>query len=327
MKELVSIIVPIYNVEDYLEECLNSIIGQTYQNLQILLIDDGSTDESLSICEKYSKKDNRIIISHQSNLGAGVARNKGLEASKGTYIYTCDSDDYLSEDAIEKLVDIMQKETADFVFFDAISFHSDGMVGRESAYCRSGNYGIASGPEMAKKLLANGEYKPGSPLAFYRTEFLRKNRIEFYPGIMCEDELFSFYTYLRAEKVVYCPQRFYHRRLRNGSVMMSSDATAKKFVSCLTVFQEMNKERLSLQEVEAAEEFCIRMAKSAMMAYRKLSVEGQKKYAEDNSHLQIAIREARGFGDFSLILRTYCWQIGLLCSGIRKMIRKKKYGR
>ena len=94
--ELISIIIPVYKVEKYLEKCINSIIGQTYTNLQIILVDDGSPDNSGKICDKYAKEDSRIEVIHKSNGGLSEARNRGIERAKGKYIGFVDSDDYIN---------------------------------------------------------------------------------------------------------------------------------------------------------------------------------------------------------------------------------------
>ena len=101
MEDKVSVIVPIYNVEDYLECCLDSILKQTYTNLEIILVNDGSTDSSLSICKKYLEKDNRIVIVDKSNGGLSDARNAGLENANGEYVMFVDSDDFLTENAVK----------------------------------------------------------------------------------------------------------------------------------------------------------------------------------------------------------------------------------
>ena len=102
-KPLVSVIVPVYNVEKYLEECLDSIINQTLEDIEIICVNDGSTDNSLKILKKYAKKDNRIKIINQKNCGLGCARNSGLNQSQGDYIFFLDSDDYLNPNILEKL--------------------------------------------------------------------------------------------------------------------------------------------------------------------------------------------------------------------------------
>ena len=109
MEEKVTIIIPIYNSEKYLEECLETVINQTYRNLEIILVNDGSTDNSLAIMEKYAKLDGRIMCISQKNLGVGFARNAGLENATGKYISFIDSDDYVSLNFIEKLINTIQE--------------------------------------------------------------------------------------------------------------------------------------------------------------------------------------------------------------------------
>lgn len=113
MNPLVTIIVPIYNAEKYLKECVESILCQTYKELQIILVNDGSTDNSLDICSDFSKRDSRIELINQKNTGVSSARNLGIEASKGEYIYFIDSDDYLDYSTIEKLLNTIKLSNAD----------------------------------------------------------------------------------------------------------------------------------------------------------------------------------------------------------------------
>lgn len=104
MNNLVSVIIPVYNSEPYLKRCLNSVLAQSYENIEVLLIDDGSTDNSSAICDKFADKDNRVKVIHQKNLGAAAARNTGLDNATGDYIMFCDSDDIVSYQWVEHLV-------------------------------------------------------------------------------------------------------------------------------------------------------------------------------------------------------------------------------
>ena len=117
MNDLISIIVPIYNVEEYLDKCIESIIAQSYSKLEIILIDDGSTDKSKDICDQYLKEDNRVKVFDILNSGQSVARNIGLKEAKGDYILFIDSDDYISDKAIiEKFINILDSNNYDFIY-------------------------------------------------------------------------------------------------------------------------------------------------------------------------------------------------------------------
>lgn len=108
---LVTIVLPIYNVEKYLNRCINSIVNQTYKNLEIILVDDGSPDKCPEMCDEWEKKDTRIKVIHKQNEGLGMARNTGIENATGDYICFFDSDDYLELTAIEKLYKLAEKQT------------------------------------------------------------------------------------------------------------------------------------------------------------------------------------------------------------------------
>ena len=117
MNELVSIIVPIYNTEGYVNKCVDSLINQTYQNLEIILVDDGSTDSSLSICKEYQEKDNRVKVFHKENGGVSSARNFGIKNATGKYLCFCDSDDYYSNEAIHVMSNAIDEVSADLYCF------------------------------------------------------------------------------------------------------------------------------------------------------------------------------------------------------------------
>ena len=120
MEQKVSIVVPVYNVEKYLKRCVNSLIGQSYSNLEILLVDDGSKDSSLSICKEYELKDSRIRVFHKENEGLGLTRNYGIERATGEYITFVDSDDYLTSDAITAMLDRAIATNADVVIANSL---------------------------------------------------------------------------------------------------------------------------------------------------------------------------------------------------------------
>ena len=129
MQPKISVIVPIYNVEDYLPRCLDSILTQTYENIQLILIDDGSVDGSGAICDAYAAKDGRVQVIHQENAGIGRTRNVGLSLCQGEYITFVDSDDYLFPDALERLYGRMQADGSDMLIANCIRLYEDGSCG------------------------------------------------------------------------------------------------------------------------------------------------------------------------------------------------------
>lgn len=130
MKEsLVTVVLPIYNVAQYLDRCINSVVNQTYSNLEIILVDDGSPDRCPEICEAWAKRDSRIKVIHKQNAGLGMARNTGIEHATGDYICFFDSDDYIALDTIEKCCRLAEKEKADIVTFGFCKVYANGQTG------------------------------------------------------------------------------------------------------------------------------------------------------------------------------------------------------
>ena len=130
---LVSIVVPIYNTEDCLDQCIESIVDQSYKRIEILLIDDGSTDNSYDICEKWQKNDNRIKLFRKENEGISITRNFGTSKSSGDYVLYIDSDDWISSKLVETAVDYAVNKSADIVLFRFVSVKIDGTIRHQSA--------------------------------------------------------------------------------------------------------------------------------------------------------------------------------------------------
>ena len=237
---LVSIIIPVYNVEDYIHECIDSVINQTYENLEIILVDDSSPDKCPQICDDYAKKDSRIKVIHKENTGLSDTRNAGLKISKGEYVYFLDSDDYIDKDTIETLLSEAQYHSADVVFFDARVI---GNINNPSypvdTYLRKGLYANPlKGIDMLSKLLRYREYRAAVYLYFIRKNVLEKNQLFFYPRIVHEDELFTFKLFLYSKKIVHLPEVLHNRRIRENSIM-TSQRGQHHFNSMLTVVYEM----------------------------------------------------------------------------------------
>lgn len=241
----VSIIIPIYNVEKYLKECLNSVVHQTLQELEIICIDDGSTDNSLDILNYFSNIDRRIkIIKLERNQGQAFARNRGLEIAEGKYVYFLDADDMIEKNAVEILTEEAEEHKLDVIFFDGkIIYENEQLQSRFKDYktMRRGKYeSIKTGEQLFGDFINNSEWSCSVPRQFWNRCFLAEKKIFFYEGIVHEDELFSFVAVLQAERAAYIKEAFFYRRFRENSTM-TSKISAKNFCGYFTAYYFMNQ--------------------------------------------------------------------------------------
>jgi len=219
----ISIIIPVYNTDQYVRDAIGSIRNQTVKELEILIIDDGSTDNSLTIVTELAKTDERIKVFSQPNQGQAVARNLGLKNARGKYIYFMDSDDLLDASALELCYEKCEHEKLDFVFFDADIFSHQESISFFFDYHRAGHIKdkVYQGQEILSLLLKKGIYRAPVWLYLIRYDYIRQIGLDFYP-VRHEDELFTAFAHLKAQRVGYIPASFFKRRLRSNSVMTSS---------------------------------------------------------------------------------------------------------
>lgn len=213
MKNLISVIVPVYNVESYLERCIDSIINQTYSNLEIILVNDGSTDSSGSICEQYSEKDSRIKVIHKKNGGLSDARNVGLDVATGEFISFIDSDDWVSRtmfsEMVEQFIDNVDIVGAKFI-------ESSGQI-EQSLINDSGQVLIFSG-EAALKAHLNGKYFYISVWnKLYRRELFEQLR--FPVGRLAEDLYITHKLLIKSRQVAFIDKTVMYYFQREGSIM------------------------------------------------------------------------------------------------------------
>lgn len=217
--EKVSIIIPAYNTSEYIGKCLDSIENQTYQNIEIIIIDDGSTDNTYEIIQDRAiatKKEYKVI--RQQNSGQSIARNRGLRAATGEFIVFVDSDDWLpNENDIEKMIDRIVNETADFVQCSFEFVKGD----THSKYYVSQKQAISGGQILIDMLNVTDLYT--SPWAkIYSTSFLRSNKLFFMEGLVNEDTGFSILVASKASRVAFLHDIVYCSREREGSTSRSS---------------------------------------------------------------------------------------------------------
>lgn len=198
MKELVTIIVPVYNVSGYLEKSIESVLQQTYYNLEIILVDDGSTDDSGAVCEEYAATDNRIKVIHQENKGQGAARNAGLDIAKGRYIYFHDSDDCINEDCIEFLYTLLKKHSLDIAACNYGYYDETGRMLRQ--YCEGMGTINMTGIEAIESSWSRGVMYIAPWGKLYDKKIFEELRFRECFG---EDFATMHYAYEKAEKVGY----------------------------------------------------------------------------------------------------------------------------
>lgn len=220
--ELISIIVPIYNVEKYLNRCIDSIINQTYKNLEIILVDDGSTDNSGKICDKYAEKDKRIKVIHKKNGGLSDARNSGIEVEKGKKISFIDSDDFVEKTFIENLYKWMKQYDVDISCCDSDIFFDD-----KSNFYNSENYKNISKVyekfDALKYSNIQGYFGIAAWNKLYKSELFKDVR---YPiGKICEDWRTTYKLIEKSKKLYYNSTPLYHYRQRKNSITKKKEIT------------------------------------------------------------------------------------------------------
>lgn len=271
----VSVIVPVYNSKEYLKDCLECLINQTLNDVEIICINDGSTDGSEKILEEFAQKYNNIVVMNQTNAGQSAARNAGLKIASGKYIYCMDSDDLLIATALEELWFISEEKKLDVIYFSATTFYENKHLQEkrtdfENRYLRKGDYKeILSGKEFLVKLYENGDYIVSTCLQFIRREFLNNKEISFYEGIIHEDNLFGFNVLIKADRVFCLNDIYFYRRVREDSVMTKRETSSNLYgyFTCL-----MNQLKLASEEIwtEQQREAVLRILRGLLYHVRRI---------------------------------------------------------
>lgn len=225
----ISIIVPIYNVEKYLRDCIESIINQTYTNIEIILVNDGSTDSSLDICKEYAEKNDKIKIVNKKNGGLSDARNAGLEHATGKYIMFVGSDDYLALNSCEVLYNAIKDSDFEFITANFAFTDSDGIPWKKPMFS----------DKFQNTPLDIEDYKKSFYLVnstvwnkIFKKEFLDNNHLKFEVGLLAEDAVFTTLAFLKTKKTYYIKDIVYYYRQRGtkkGSTAISSNCSLDYF--------------------------------------------------------------------------------------------------
>ena len=214
MNPLISVIVPIYNVEKYLARCVDSIVNQTYKNLEIILVDDGSPDLCPQMCDDYAEKESRIKVVHKKNGGLSDARNAGIAVATGEYISFIDSDDYVSDDFFECLLDVMNKENSDIAECSVVKFYE---VNRFDEFSDDLSVKTYDTQDAMSALIAENPFHQHVWNKLYKTELVKD--IPYAVDKLNEDEFWTYQVFGRANKVSKLNKTMYYYFQRNSSIM------------------------------------------------------------------------------------------------------------
>ena len=209
MKNKVSIIIPVYNCEKYLEDCLNSVQQQTYKNIEIIIVNDGSTDNGIEIIKKFIKNKKNWKVIDQKNQGLSMSRNNGFDISTGDYIFFLDSDDEIPENAIEKLIENAIKNKSDIVIGNMVNYNSKGKYPNyTSKYIKNAsNINYKKYPKLISFIHAAGK--------LYKREAIKN--VKFISGVKHEDNYFNLSLYLKQLKISMIKDDTYYHRIREGN--------------------------------------------------------------------------------------------------------------
>lgn len=222
--ELISIVVPIYNVEKYLERCVDSIINQTYKNIEIILVDDGATDNCGVICDKYKKEDPRIIVIHKKNGGLSDARNSGIKIAKGKYITFIDSDDYIEDDYVEYLYNLLiQKNTKMSICSYAVHFDNSNVKLYNATDIKRW-----SKEETLKHILYSKKIEVSAWGKMYRTDLFKN--IEYPKGKIFEDIDTTYKLIDQCDYISVGLSEKYHYIMRKNSIVNNSFSDKHKYM-------------------------------------------------------------------------------------------------
>ncbi len=277
---LVSVIIPVYNVEEYLHECVDSILQQTYPNTEIILVDDQSTDNSGRICDEYASRYSNIKVIHKENGGASSARNVGLESSQGQFIMFADSDDFMDKEMIEELVALQKSTQAEVVGCEFLKYSSETKTDMVMQHDLQPIHPYTPLQIIRLMFEYTMDCAPWNKLYDRATI----GDLRFIEGITNEDMVFLFQLYLKCNSIVYMNKAFYHYRSNPNSVTSNFNHRYDIFYNALFLSSEIDRLHLDLKK-----EVTIYTDKLAMdccfytIRYRIIS-QYRKKYQDCRNH-------------------------------------------
>lgn len=241
MQPLVSVNIPVFKCEDFILRCLDSVKNQTYTNLEIILVNDKTPDNSVEIIEKFQADNPQLNISllhNERNEGLSIVRNKAIEASSGKYIYMLDSDDYITTDCIEKLVSISERENSDITVGETICL--DSKDGKEKLlFPIKTDKKLLEGNELIFENFIYGEWPIIAPNKLYNRNWINSNHLRFVKGLFSQDELWSFHCAFKMNKIAFTKEVTYIYYLHGASTIFNR--TRVNFENYQTILEHFHE--------------------------------------------------------------------------------------
>lgn len=257
---MITVVIPVYNVEKYIKECLDSVLNQTFSDFEVICVNDGSTDKSLSILEEYTKKDTRIKVISQQNQGLSDARNTGIDTAQGKYIYFLDSDDWIEPDTLEVCYNTAEENQLDELVFNRINVYENDEIKKTIPPDNNNIFPtttVMTGKELFTLMMHENFFRSPVQYRFFLRAFLLENKLHFYSKLIHEDDLFSTQCAFFSKRSMFLDRKLYHHRRRENSIM-TKQVSFQRFISCAIIHRELSALLLKCTETST---------KEALMAY------------------------------------------------------------
>lgn len=289
---LLSVIVPVYNVEEYLEKCVDSILNQTYRNLEVILVNDGSRDSSGSICDALAGKDSRIRVIHKENGGLSSARNVGIEAASGEYITFVDSDDWIERDAYEHLMGLMERYQAELVCGG--NYDVNGETGeRTLGVCPQKEEAVTAEEFVGRMFLWDGCDSSVCDKIFHRSLL---ETFRFPEGRVCEDVAITYKIVLSAKGAVFSERPFYNYYHRVGSISRAVEITENSFhfsQHTAVIYDYIRKNHPAIEP--QARYLRVKSLSHILLNLEQADAAVREKFAAEYRHARKELRKCTGF--------------------------------
>lgn len=274
MTPLVSVIMPVYNSGQYLQPAVESILRQTMPDLELIIVDDGSTDGSPALLAQIAAADSRVKVITQRNQGQGAARNKALEYAGGQYYYFMDSDDLLQEDCFQKCLAISRELSLDVLLFDSDVIYEEGASGnfkydRSAILCQKE---VLSGVQMLKKELDNYCFIVSPCMMFISADIIRNHFGGFPVGVIHEDNILALQCLMHSQRVSYVADKFFIRRVRGNSTMTTRFTTRNThgYITVCAIVRQWQQSYPQMREI--LDDFISKTLNSVMWLGRNMTL-------------------------------------------------------